>query len=258
MAIGPGRVDVLGCPLDALDLGATVERCLDLIEHANRPARQVSINAAKLVECAEDEQLRSFVHQSNVISADGQSVVWASRLLGHGLPERVPGIDLMHELLAVAAERSLSIYLLGAREEVLNRALDRIGERYPGLRVAGARNGYFEPWQEPEIAEEIREAGPDLLFLAMNSPFKELWLDRYLERTGVRFAMGVGGAIDVLAGERARAPQWLQRLGLEWAFRLAQEPSRMWRRYLVGNAKFVWLLARELWGRRGRSQVLAW
>ena len=258
MVVRPGRVEVLGCPLDVLDLAGTVERCLDLIEGADGPARQVSINAAKLIQYAEDERLRRFVRDSDVVSADGQSVVWASGLLGRRLPERVPGIDLMQKLLAAAAERGLSVYLLGARPRVLHRALDRIRERYPGLHVVGVRNGYFEPREEGEIADEIREAAPDLLFVAMSSPHKELWLNRYLARTGARFAMGVGGAIDVLAGERTRAPRWMQRLGLEWAFRLAQEPVRMWRRYLVGNAKFTWLLARELWRRRRRSQLPAW
>ncbi len=257
MAAGHGRVDVLGCPVDALGLQATVDRCLELIQHADRPARQVSVNAAKLVESEKDERLRRFIHDSDIVSADGQSVVWASRLLGQRLPERVPGIDLMHELLAAAADRGLSVYLLGAREEVLHRALSRIRDSYPELRVAGARDGYFEPEEEGEIANQIRQAGPDLLFVAMSSPLKERWLDRNLERTGVRFAMGVGGAIDVVAGERARAPRWMQRMGLEWAFRLAQEPRRMLSRYAVGNAKFAWLLVRELLGRRRGAEASA-
>jgi N-acetylglucosaminyldiphosphoundecaprenol N-acetyl-beta-D-mannosaminyltransferase len=164
----------------------------------------------------------------------------------------------MHELLAAAAERDLSVYLLGARQGALDRAVERIRGQYPGLRVVGARDGYFEPREAAAVADQVREASPDLLFVAMSSPFKELWLDRYLERTGARFAMGVGGAIDILAGERARAPGWLQRLGLEWAFRLAQEPRRMWRRYLLGNAKFAWLVARELMRRGRRSEPLAY
>jgi N-acetylglucosaminyldiphosphoundecaprenol N-acetyl-beta-D-mannosaminyltransferase len=254
---GRGRIDLLGCPLDALDLRGTVARCLELIDRAEGQSRQVSINAAKLVDCAADERLGRFVRQSDVVSADGQSVVWASRLLGEPVPERVAGIDLMDELLAAAAERDLSVYLLGAREHLLQRALRRLRERYPRLRVVGARNGYFEPGEGAAVADKIHEAGPDLLFVAMSSPAKELWLDRHLERTGARFAMGVGGAIDVLAGERMRAPSWLQRLGLEWVFRLAQEPRRMWRRYLLGNAKFVWLVARELIRRRRRSARVA-
>jgi N-acetylglucosaminyldiphosphoundecaprenol N-acetyl-beta-D-mannosaminyltransferase len=257
MAARGGRAEVLECPLDVLDMRATVDRCMALAESADGPSRQVSINAAKVVECHENRSMRRFVRDSDVVSADGQSVVWAARLLGHRIPERVPGIDLMQELLAGAAERGFTVYLLGAREDTLHRALQSFEERYPGLRIAGARNGYFEPREEAEIAARIREANPDVLFVAMPSPYKEQFLDRHLERIGVRFAMGVGGAIDVLAGERARAPRWMQRLGLEWLFRLAQEPSRMWRRYLVRNLKFVCLVARELVRPRGRSQARA-
>jgi N-acetylglucosaminyldiphosphoundecaprenol N-acetyl-beta-D-mannosaminyltransferase len=250
------RVELLGSPLDALDMPATVDRCLDLIENAERPARQVSLNAAKVVESARDDRMRRFIRESDVVSADGQSVVWAARLLGRPVPERVAGIDLMHELLGEAAKRGLTVYLLGAREEVLRTASGRLLAMYPGLRLAGATNGYFEAGTEQAVADEIRDSGAHLLFVAMSSPMKERWLDSYLEQTGVRFGMGVGGALDVLAGERERAPRWAQRVGLEWAFRMAQEPTRMWRRYLVGNARFLWLVARELI-RRGRSSEVS-
>jgi N-acetylglucosaminyldiphosphoundecaprenol N-acetyl-beta-D-mannosaminyltransferase len=241
-----GRVEVLGCQIDALDMPTTVDRCLQLIDEGHRPARQVSINASKIVQCAHDEGIAEFVRRSDVVSADGQAVVWAARLLGQRVPERVAGIDLMGRLLAAAADRQLSVYILGAREEVLDRALERMRELHPGLRIAGAHNGYFEPAEEAQVVRDIRKARADLLFVAMDSPRKEQWLDQHLGETGVRFAMGVGGAVDVLADERRRAPRWMQRLGIEWLFRLLQDPARMWHRYLVGNAQFTWLFVREL------------
>lgn len=208
--------------------------------------RQVSVNAAKVVQCSADRALAASVVNADIASADGQAIVWAARLLGRPLPERVAGIDLMDELLAAAQDRGLAVYFLGARQRVLDRALSAIRARYPGLRIAGARNGYFDPADDRRIAEEIGESRADMLFVAMSSPRKEVWVDRYAAIAGVRFAMGVGGALDVLAGERTRAPVWAQRLGLEWLFRMAQEPGRMWRRYLVGNARFAWLLARTM------------
>jgi N-acetylglucosaminyldiphosphoundecaprenol N-acetyl-beta-D-mannosaminyltransferase len=241
------RVEVLGVPIDALDMRTTVARCLELVE-SGTPSRHVSVNAAKLASSSRDENLAGFIRGSDVISADGQSVVWAARLLGRPVPERVAGIDLMHELIEAAQRRGLSVYLLGARPEVLGRAVARLRELYPRLRLAGWRDGYFSPEEEESVVEGIRAARPDLLFVAMSSPLKEAWLDRNLDRSRVRFAMGVGGALDVLAGERSRAPAWMQRAGLEWLHRMGQEPGRMWRRYLLGNVRFAWLVLRERLG----------
>ena len=243
----------MGCPIDVLDFDETVKRCLELTDGGGG-ARQVSMNAAKLAQFGRDSELASFVRGCDVISADGQAVVWASRVLGEPLPARVPGIDLMQELIARAEERGLAVYFLGAREETLERAVERIRSDHPRLRVVGRHHGYFAAEDESRLAEEIRGAAPDLLFIAMSSPRKEHWLDRNAGLVGVPFAMGVGGALDVIAGERTRAPAWMQSVGLEWLHRLLQEPQRMWRRYVFGNLTFVWLVIRELvrrsWGAR--------
>jgi N-acetylglucosaminyldiphosphoundecaprenol N-acetyl-beta-D-mannosaminyltransferase len=237
---------LLGCPVDALDMDGTLALCMGLIEAKGGPVRQVSVNAAKVVQWEGDPGLREFVRGSDVISPDGQSVVWASRLLGRPLPERVAGIDLMGGLMKEAERRGLSIYVLGAREQVLDRALARIAELHPRLRIAGSMHGYFGAAEVPAVVARIKRAAPDLLFVAMPSPMKENWLDIHLEETGVPFGMGVGGSIDVLAGEYRRAPRWVQRLGAEWLFRLLQDPRRMWRRYLVGNLRFGWIVLRAL------------
>ncbi len=243
------RIELIGCPVDVLDLDATVDRCLELAENGYT-ARQVSVNAAKLAQFSRDPEMAEFVRTCDVISADGQAVVWAARVLGESLPGRVPGIDLMQELIARAEDRQLGVYFLGAREEALERAVARIRAAHPRLRVVGSHHGYFSPEEEVALAAEIRDAAPELLFIAMSSPRKEQWLDRNAEILGVPFSMGVGGALDVLAGERTRAPAWMQSAGLEWLHRLLQEPRRMWRRYLFGNLSFVWLVI------RARSQRL--
>jgi N-acetylglucosaminyldiphosphoundecaprenol N-acetyl-beta-D-mannosaminyltransferase len=178
-------------------------------------------------------------------------VVWASRVLGDPLPERVAGIDLMQALFARAEVAGNSVYILGARAEVLERAVLELRRRHPRLRIAGYRDGYFSPEQDAVVAEEIRAASPDLLFVAMSSPRKEYFLGEYGPRIDGVFAMGVGGAIDVMAGETRRAPLWMQRLGLEWLYRLAQEPGRLLRRYATTNVRFARLVAAE-WVRQRR------
>ena len=183
--------------------------------------------------------------------------MWASRLLGDPLPTRVAGIDLMLELLALAEDRGYRVYVLGAQRGVLERAVARLREHHPRLDFAGYRDGYFPDADEPSVAAEIRAARPDLLFVAMSTPRKEYFLGRWGPELDVPFSMGVGGAIDVIAGVTKRAPRSLQRLGLEWAFRLAQEPRRLFRRYLVTNSEFVALTLRDLAELRARRAARA-
>jgi N-acetylglucosaminyldiphosphoundecaprenol N-acetyl-beta-D-mannosaminyltransferase len=178
--------------------------------------------------------------------ADGMAVVWASRLLGRPLPERVSGIDLFTNLLEAAGERGESVYILGAKQDVLDRVIKIIHKRYPGVTVAGARHGYFSNEDEPAIAEAIRQAGADYLFLGMTTPKKEQFIGRWGATMGVKVCHGVGGSLDVMAGEVKRAPERWQKLGLEWLYRVCQEPRRLWKRYLVTNTLFLGLLVREL------------
>lgn len=208
------------------------------------PHQHVVLNAAKLVAIEHDPRLREVVEACDLVNADGTSVVWASRLLGRSLPERVAGIDLFIRIVEAAAMDGTSVYFLGATQDVVERAAAVLCRRYPGLRVAGCRNGYWD--DDAEVIEAVRAARPDYLFLAIPSPRKEFWLSEHLDELGVPFVMGVGGSFDVVAGKVTRAPVWLQRLGLEWTWRLGQEPRRMWKRYLVGNTAFVRMTVREM------------
>ncbi len=227
---------------------------VDRLIAAGKPAQHCVVNAAKAVAMDEDQTLREIVQSCALVNADGQAVVWASRALGAPLPERVAGIDLFEALLARAARRGYSVYFLGARQHVVDEVVRRATARHPNLRVAGHRDGYFTAAENAAVVAGVREAAPDILFVGMPSPRKEYWLAENLEALGVPFSMGVGGSFDVYAGLTKRAPEWMQRLGLEWLYRFAQEPRRMWRRYLVGNAAFVRLCVRE-WreGREGRE-----
>jgi N-acetylglucosaminyldiphosphoundecaprenol N-acetyl-beta-D-mannosaminyltransferase len=236
---------VLGCRIDRLDLPGTLESVAALIE-AGAYTQHMAINTAKLVYMRDDPALQAVIAACGLVNADGQGVVWASRMLGDPLPARVAGIDLMHELIALAEQRGWRVYFLGARPEVLETALDRIREEHPALAVAGARDGYFDDAEAEQVAAEIRAARAQIVFVAMSSPRKELFLGEHGPALGAPFVMGVGGAIDVVAGVTRRAPLAWQRLGFEWLYRLLQEPRRMFRRYAVTNARLAWLVARQL------------
>jgi N-acetylglucosaminyldiphosphoundecaprenol N-acetyl-beta-D-mannosaminyltransferase len=240
----PSRVRVLGCEIDPVDMDEAVAR-VDAAVAERRFYRHADLNGAIVVAMRDDDEMRDSICGSDLVVADGQSVVWAARLLGRPVPARVPGIDLMHRTIELAERRGYSIYVLGARQEVLEQAIARLTAAHPRLRVAGYRNGYFDDSETPGVVEAIRDSGADMLYVAISSPRKEYFLGRHGQSLGVPYVMGVGGAIDVVAGVTRRAPMWLQRIGLEWAFRLVQEPRRLFRRYLVTNVRFLALVARE-------------
>ncbi len=246
------RVEVLDCPLDVATMEQSLARCEAAIASRNY-LQHMSVNAAKLVALRDDPEMRRMIADCELITADGQSVVWAARLLGARLPERVAGIDLMTRLLEAADAKGYRVYVLGAKREVLDTALARLRERYPNLQLAGSHDGYYADEEAEELCEEIRASAADILFVAMSSPRKEYFLGERGAELGVPFAMGVGGSVDVIAGVTRRAPRLLQRLGLEWAYRLAQEPRRLARRYVVTNARFAWMVLRALITRRGSA-----
>ncbi len=251
------RAEVLGCQIDRLDLGQTLTVCDEVIQSRGF-AQHMAINAAKLVAMRDDEKLRESVEGCDLVTADGQAVVWASRLLRDPVPERVAGIDLMTSLLDRAPELGYRIYILGARPEVLEAAVVRIREQHRGISIVGYRDGYYEAADEGAVVASIAKARPDILFVAMSSPRKEYFLARYGKTMSVPFVMGVGGAIDVAAGITRRAPVTMQRWGLEWLFRLAQEPRRLARRYFVTNTRFLLVLSREVYKRRGSGALHPW
>ncbi|MDY0086955.1 MAG: WecB/TagA/CpsF family glycosyltransferase [Coriobacteriia bacterium] len=236
------RGEIFGVPLDLLTMDETVDACVELAER-QQAAQHVVLNAGKVIMMHDDRRLHSVVSGCDIVSADGQSIVWAGRVLGLDVPERVAGIDLMARLLAEAEQRGWPVYFLGARDEVLESCVTRLTAQHPRLVVAGQQNGYFDDgWQ---VARTIKDSHAKLVFVGISSPKKEYFLAEHLRDMGPVFAMGVGGSFDVIAGVTRRAPAWMQRSGLEWFYRFAQEPRRMWRRYLVGNARFIGLVMRE-------------
>jgi N-acetylglucosaminyldiphosphoundecaprenol N-acetyl-beta-D-mannosaminyltransferase len=242
LSVVSNRIHVLGSPLDALSMAETLEKCRELA-HGGGIHQHVVLNAAKVVALQTDERLRSIIASCSLINADGMGVVWGARFLGHRVPERVAGIDLFVELVAAAAQDGDSVYFLGAEQAVVEKVVEVLTTKHPTLRVAGHHHGF---WTDTNaLISEIRKASPTYLFLAIPSPRKEYWLNEHLFSLRVPFVMGVGGSFDVVAGKTSRAPKILQKTGLEWTWRLIQEPRRMFKRYLVGNTAFIRLVLQE-------------
>jgi N-acetylglucosaminyldiphosphoundecaprenol N-acetyl-beta-D-mannosaminyltransferase len=250
------RGELLGLSFDAVTMETAVARCLELCRAPRASHTVITANASHLCMMRRDPDLASACRAAHLTVADGMSVVWALRASGQYAPERVAGVDLMARLLAAAGQHRLRVYFLGARSEVVTALVERSRTQYPGLEVAGFRDGYFGPEDHLSLVEEIRASGAHMLFVGMPSPFKETWCERHRERLQVPVIMGVGGSFDVLAGFIRRAPRWVQSLGLEWFWRLLMEPRKLWKRYLITNSEFVWLAAREIVARRlGRLSV---
>lgn len=235
---------LFGLEIDALAMDEVLLRAGRAIGEHRRLLVGV-VNAAKIVNMRKDELLRDSLLEADVLLADGQSVVWASRFLGHPLPERITGIDLFERLLEAADRNGQSVYFLGARPEVLDRLLDQVRSRFPDLHIAGARDGYFNAEEASDVAREVTASHADMLFLGITSPKKEIFLARFGNDLDVPLLHGVGGSFDIMAGVTRRAPETWQRLGMEWAFRLLQEPRRLLRRYVSTNSAFIALTVRE-------------
>ncbi len=246
----PGRPRLMGLPFDPETMRSAVERCLAWCAARRAPHTVVTANAAVLCMMREDPALRDACAAGDLVLADGMSVVWALRAARTPVPERVAGCDLMARLLEAGAPLRLRVFFLGAREEVVRALAEGCAARYPGLVVAGFRDGYFTAADHEAIVEEVRAARPDLLFIGMPSPFKEVFCERHRARLDVPVIMGVGGSFDVHAGFVRRAPMLFRNVGMEWAWRLLMEPRKMWKRYLTTNSRFVWEAGREIVGRR--------
>ncbi|MDB5013702.1 MAG: glycosyltransferase [Daejeonella sp.] len=238
------RISLCNIPVDAL----TMQQTLNIIHEsiaAKKSIHHVVVNAAKIVNAQKDLALRDSIINCDIINADGQAVVWASKILNTPLPERVAGIDLMENLVATAKVRGNKIFFLGAKEEVVRKVVEKYSALYGSEVIAGYRNGYFSNSDESSIADQIAKSNADILFVAMSSPKKEIFLKRYKSQIKTPFIMGVGGSFDVVSGLVKRAPLWMQTSGLEWLYRVIQEPRRMWKRYLITNTAFIYLVLKR-------------
>jgi N-acetylglucosaminyldiphosphoundecaprenol N-acetyl-beta-D-mannosaminyltransferase len=238
-------VNILGIAVSSF----TMEELLGVIDTSIASRQHLLlgvVNAAKIVNARKDAGLMHSLEQTDLILADGVSVVWLSRLLGTPLPQRLAGIDIMYRILERASERRYRVYFLGAKPDVVQRVVGITAKQYPSVIIAGCRDGYFSDSEAEAVAKDIRSSRADILLVAMPSPRKENFLAKWYDLMDVPVCHGVGGSFDVMAGVTRRAPHWMQNCGLEWFYRLIQEPRRMWKRYLVTNVVFTVLGVRAV------------
>ncbi|WP_297982761.1 WecB/TagA/CpsF family glycosyltransferase [uncultured Oscillibacter sp.] len=220
------RIDVLGVGFDNLTLAEAAERGMELLH--TEGARYVVTPNPEIVEvCREDPAAREAVNGAALVLPDGIGVIKGAAMLGTPLKERVPGVEFAAQLLERMAGEGKSLYLLGAKPGVAELAAERLKERYPGLRIAGTHDGYFQ--DDGPIVEDIRQSGADAVFVCLGAPKQELWMARNGPATGARLLCGLGGSLDVFAGTVKRAPKFWRDHGLEWFYRLCSDPWRLGR-----------------------------
>ena len=239
------RVEILGCKLDVLDANEAAVQIMTFAREG-AGAQVVTLGTEMVVHAQKDERFRDVVNASALSLCDTVGVLSVARRRGANLHERVTGVELVERLCAQSAREGLPVYFLGGTEGAAADAAAIMEARFPGLVVAGTRNGFFTDDEIAGVVDEIRASGAKLLFVGMGSPRQELWLAEHLGETGTGAAVGVGGSFDVLGGRVTRAPRFMRRLGLEWLYRLVKEPHR-WRRQLA-LPYFVWLVALDGFG----------
>jgi N-acetylglucosaminyldiphosphoundecaprenol N-acetyl-beta-D-mannosaminyltransferase len=237
--VGPHRrrVELGGILLDQVDLAGAVAR-IGAFVRSGESHQVVTVNLDFLSIADSNPEFEATLNEADLAVADGMPLVWLSRLKGDPLGERVAGVELVMESCRIGAELGSHVFLLGAAPGVAEAAGKRIEETYPGIHIAGTYSppmGPLSPQENQRIIDLIRLAAPDFLFVALGAPRQDLWIHEHLAQLNVPVAMGVGCVLDLLAGNVKRAPLWMQRTGLEWAFRLVQEPGRLWRRYLLND-----------------------
>lgn len=237
-------MEILGCRLDPIDAQQAARIILARTEYPRGvPLQVVTLGTEMVVHAQKDERFREAVNNCELSLCDTVGLLVVARSRGGQLRERVTGVDLIEPLSAIAAKSGLPIFLLGGAEGVARAAGVALTRRYPGLQIAGARDGYFKESDSSELCAEISRSGARLLLVGLGSPRQELWLAKHLAQTGCGAGIGVGGSFDVISGKVERAPESWRKLNLEWLYRLAREPHR-WRRQLA-LPHFVWLVATE-------------
>lgn len=243
-------IHLLGVRVHRVDMETTMNAIREYV-HSGKPHIIVTADAFGIVLAQNDEDFLNIVNSADLVTPDGSGILKASKMLGTPLECRVSGVDIAYNMCRMAVEENFSIYLLGAAPGVADAAAEKLQSDFPSLRIAGIQHGYFKPEESAEIVAKIRESGAKVLLAAMGIPRQEKWIRDNLQELGVCVAMGVGGTFDVFSGKVRRAPGWMQRHGLEWAYRLIKDPSKV---YKVSELpKFLGLVLKEKYfgGKRG-------
>lgn len=242
------RITILNTQIDVL----SQEETINLVEKyivTKTPLHLMGVNADKINELNSNDLMKKIVNSCGIINADGASVILASKYLNKPLPERVAGIDLMQKLVELCSNKNYSIYLLGAKQDIVEETATVLKNKYENLKISGIHNGYFKEEQWKQISDELKAKKPDIVFVGITSPIKE-YLIEFLQNDGNKSVfMGVGGSFDVISGNIPRAPIWMQKCNLEWLFRVLQEPKRLFKRYFIGNFSFIKSVIKEKYQR---------
>lgn len=226
------KANILGCLVDILDLQEAVDQVKQLVDHS-QSGQVITLNPEIAYAARRQTELQELINSSSLVTPDGIGMVWAARQLGYPTRGRVTGIDLLYGICAEAAGRGWSIYLLGAAPGVASAAAEKLCLQFPGLKVSGIQHGYFHQEEEDSIVRQIKEASPQVLFVALGAPRQEIWIHRYKDVLNIPVSIGVGGSFDVAAGKKKRAPELFIKLNLEWLYRLLMEPQRLKRQLVI-------------------------
>jgi N-acetylglucosaminyldiphosphoundecaprenol N-acetyl-beta-D-mannosaminyltransferase len=233
---------ILGCKVDMVDMQQSLARIEEIVRE-KEPSQIITLNAEIAYKAQNDPSLTGLINSAGLVTPDGIGIIWAARILGYSLKERVTGIDMLYRLCETAAQKGFKVYLLGAAPGVAQIAGESLVKRYPGLEICGIHHGFFKEGEDKNIIKDIELKSPDILLVGLGAPKQEYWIKNNLNKIKVPACIGVGGSFDVIAGIKKRAPDLLIRLNLEWLFRLISEPKRF-RRQLV-LPKFVFRVLKE-------------
>ena len=225
------QIEILGVSVDCVNQKEAMQLIAQFIA-TGEPHQVVTANPEIIFNARKNEKLRNMIQNADLVTADGAGVVWASRQLGHPLEERVTGIDLVNCICEQAAKDGWSIYILGSAPGVAATAAVNIRSKFPGCNIVGTHHGYFKANEEKQIIAELEQLKPDVLFVALGAPKQEYWIADHVPQLGIPVAMGIGGSMDVLSGNVKRAPKWMQKMNVEWLYRLLIQPTRF-KRMLV-------------------------
>jgi len=242
------KLELFGVPIDRLNLQQALER-IDYFVRGERARLVITPDTLAVMRARTDRQYLEITKQADLVTPDGAGLLWAAAFLEKPLPERITGIDLINHICELAVKKGYRLYLLGAEEKVIKKAVQNLKEKYPGLQIVGYHHGYFDDNGDSEAPEGLRindiinditEKKPDFLLVGMGVPKQEIWISNYKDRLGVPVCIGIGGSFDVLSGKIPRAPLWMQSHGMEWVFRIIKEPKRIIR--MIQLPSFIWLV----------------
>ncbi len=250
------RIELFNMPMDVVRFDQAVDQMIAWAK-GDKSRMVITANVDHVVRYQKSAEFRQMYAHADMVVADGMPVIWGSRLVGKALPQRVAGSDLFPALAARAADEDVTIFLLGGSPTTATRSKEIFEQRHPNIRVVGTHcpDMGFEKndAENKRIVSMIREAGADLLFVGLGSPKQEKWIVDHHQACGAKVCIGVGISFSFLCGDVDRAPRWIQRIGMEWAHRLVQEPGRLWRRYIIEDSAFVGIVLRERFKRKKRE-----